>query len=107
MQILSLGMISFMNPKLAQLLRLRFTDKDIGEFFTETVRQNLEYRENNNVVRKDFFQLLMQLRNTGSVKEDGDWSTTASSKEKLMSLNEMSAQSFLFFAGGFGKFFFV
>lgn len=92
--------LTFIYPKLAELLRLRFADKDVGDFMTETVRQNLEYRENNNVTRKDFFQLLMQLRNTGSVQSDDDWSTQSSNK-KLMSLEEMSAHSFVFYTASF------
>lgn len=93
--------LAFIFPQLATLLRLRFTDKDVGDFMTDTVRQNLEYREKNNVVRKDFFQLLMQLRNTGQVKEDGDWSAQATSDEKKMSLEEMSAHSFVFYTASF------
>lgn len=93
--------LTFIYPKLAKLLRLRFTDKDVGEFMTETVRQNIEYREKNNVTRKDFFQLLMQLRNTGSIQEDGDWSAKVVTKDKdtSMSLEEMSAHSFVFYTG--------
>lgn len=96
--------ISILYPNLAQFLRLRFVDKDVGDFMIETVRQNLEYREKNNVTRKDFFQLLMQLRNTGSIGEDNDWSTDATTKEKQMSLEEMAAQVFIFFIAGFGIF---
>lgn len=89
-------------PKLSKLLGLRFVDKDIGDFMIDTVRQNLEYREKNNVSRKDFFQLLMQLRNTGKVQEgDDDWSAKASSNKKALTLEEIAAQAFLFFGGGF------
>lgn len=87
-------------PKLSKLLGLRFVDKDIGDFMIETVRQNLEYREKNNISRKDFFQLLMQLRNTGKVLDDDDWSTKSHSAEKELTLIEMAAQAFLFFGGG-------
>lgn len=93
--------IAFMNPTLSKLFRVRFTDEDIAEFMIETVRQNLEYREKNNVVRKDFFQLLIQLRNTGNVQDDGDWSANVSATEKSLSLEEMAAQAFIFFGGGF------
>lgn len=90
----------FLVPTLAKLFRIRFADKDVGEFFIETVQQNLEYREKNNHVRKDFFQLLMQMRN-GSVKEDGDWSTDSSKSAKNLTINEMTAQAYLFFVGGY------
>lgn len=93
--------LSFFTPKLAALLRLRFADKDIGDFMIETVRQNLEYRETNNVVRKDFFQLLMQLRNTGNIKDDDDWSAKATNNEKSLSLEELAAQAYVFFIASY------
>ncbi|KAJ6645703.1 putative cytochrome P450 6d5 [Pseudolycoriella hygida] len=66
--------LAIMNPTLAEFLRLRFTDKEVCDFFVETVKLNLEHREKNNVSRKDFFQMLIQLRNTGKIQDDGiDW----------------------------------
>lgn len=38
------------------------------------VKDTIEFREANNVQRKDFMQLLLQLRNNGEVNEDSnDW----------------------------------
>lgn len=34
------------------------------------VRQTINYREKNNVSRKDMLQLLLQLRNTGKISAD-------------------------------------
>lgn len=93
--------LTFFAPTLAYKLGVRFADKDIGEFMINTVKQNLEFREKNNVTRKDFFQMLMQLRNTGKIDETNDWSTKSSTNEKSLSLEEMSAQAFVFFAGGY------
>lgn len=93
--------LSFMSPTLARLFRIRFADKEVGEFMRDTFRQNLEYREQNNVSRKDFFQLLMQLRNTGKVHDDDNWDTKKTDDAKSLTLDEMTAQAFLFFAGGF------
>lgn len=98
----ALRAVAFLNPILAKIFRVRFTDKDVADFMIDTVRHNLEYREKNNIVRKDFFQLLIQLRNTGAVQEDGDdWSVNVSNNHKSLTLEEMAAQSFLFFGGGF------
>lgn len=96
--------LAFIYPKLAQLLRLRFADKDVGDFMTETVRQTLEYREKNNVIRKDFLQMLIQLRNMGKVQEaDDDWSAkaTTATNETFMSIEEMAAHSFIFYTASF------
>jgi cytochrome P450 family 6 len=39
----------------------------------DITKTTIEHRETNGVSRKDFMQLLLQLRNTGKVGEDGDW----------------------------------
>lgn len=88
-------------PIMSRIFRVRFVDKEVGDFMINTVKQNLEYREKSNVTRKDFFQLLMQLRNTGKIDENNDWSTKPSTNKKSLSLEGMSAQAFLFFAGGY------
>ncbi|XP_031625189.1 probable cytochrome P450 6d5 isoform X2 [Contarinia nasturtii] len=92
---------NIMMPKLSNLLGLRFVDKEVGDFMIETVRQNAEYREKNNVICKDLFQLLMQLRNTGKVNDDDDdWSAKSNSSEKAITLEEIAAHTFLFLVGG-------
>lgn len=66
------------------------------------VKQNLEYRERNSISRKDFFQLLIQLRNTGTVQLDDEWETVIKTDEsqKSMSLIELAAQAIVFFGAG-------
>lgn len=94
--------MSYMSPFLTKLFGVRFTDKDVTDFMMETIRQNLEYRENNNVFRKDFFQLLIQLRNLGKVQEDGDWVTKQANKKNVtMTLGDITAQAYLFFIAGY------
>lgn len=46
------------------------------ENMKKLVRRTIEYREKNNVIRKDMLQLLLQLRNTGKINDDNDeeWS---------------------------------
>lgn len=76
--------------------------------------KTFEYRERNNIVRKDFAQLLLQLRHTGKVSEDGNWAIgnsndnetgPKSSKTKQstpgLTIEECAAQSFLFYLAGF------
>lgn len=99
------SVISFISPSLMSLLHIRATDKSVQDFMTSVVKQNLEYREKNNVIRKDFFQLLVQLRNTGSIAQsDDEWKThdTLNTKQtKCLTLDEMTAQAFIFFSAGF------
>lgn len=99
-----LAAMSFMFPKVLQLLKLKTIHPDIERFMISVVTQNLHYRETNNVSRKDFFQLLVQLRNSGTVAVDDDvWETKIldNERDKKMTINEVTAQAFIFFVAGF------
>lgn len=90
-------------PSLLKLTCIGFIDKEITEFLLDVVKQTLELREENNIVRKDFFQLLVQLRNSGTVQLDDEWQTVVTNdNNKSLTLDEITAQSFIFYAAGFG-----
>lgn len=95
--------LKFIAPKLMSILRIKSVDDEVELFIKSLVKQNLEYREKNYVSRKDFFQLLVQLRNSGTVALDDEWDTVikADESQKTMTLNEICAQAFVFFAAGF------
>lgn len=95
--------LKFIAPKLLAILRIKAVPMEVEQFIKGIVKENLEYREKNNVTRKDFFQLLIQLRNGGSVQLDDEWNTIikADESQKTMTLNEIAAQSFVFFSAGF------
>lgn len=97
------SLIGFVAPKMMTMLRLKSVDSDVEHFVKSVVEQNLEYRERSNVTRKDFFQLLVQLRNSGTVQLDDQWETVIKTDEhqKTLTLNEIAAQTFVFFAAGF------
>lgn len=94
--------MNFFIPKMMTLLRIKSVDKSVEKFIMSVVKQNLEYREKNNVSRKDIFQLLIQLRNSGAVQLDDEWKTVIKGEEsqKSLSLNEIAAQVFVFFEAG-------
>lgn len=90
-------------PKLMIMLRVKFFGAEVENFLTSMVKRNLEFREKNNIVRKDFFQLLIQLRN-GGVNLDGnevDAKIKTDENDKTMTLNEMVAHVFTFYFAGF------
>lgn len=58
-------------PTLARMLGLRQLPKDTADFFTKVVQDTVSYREKNNVVRKDFLQLLMEIRDPSEGQQDG------------------------------------
>lgn len=79
--------------------------EDIEAFFFDVVRRTIEYREKNkDVKRKDFMQLLIQLKNQGYVsvdKTDEDQLSEKQSGNKKLTFNEVAAQAFIFFIAGF------
>ncbi|XP_047118512.1 probable cytochrome P450 6a14 [Schistocerca piceifrons] len=97
---LSLGLA---NPYLRTLLPLPFTPKDITEYFTRVVDDTVKHREKTGIIRKDFMQLMIQLKNNGYV--DDSFSITgkkgAEHGNKTLTTKEMAAQAWVFFLGGF------
>lgn len=95
-------MLSFIFPAFLRFFKIRVTNQDVEDFMMAVVDQTLKYRENSKVVRKDFFQLLVQLRNTGNVQLDDQWSTVISDENsKKLSFNELAAQAYVFWLAGF------
>lgn len=93
----------FYAPKVMSLLRIKIVNSNVENFIYSIVKQNLEHREKKNVIRKDFFQLLIQLRNSGTVQLDDQWETVikADENQKTLTLDEIAAQTFIFFAASF------
>ncbi|XP_059614795.1 probable cytochrome P450 6a14 [Phlebotomus argentipes] len=87
-------LFSSMFPNIARGLRMKITKPDVSEFFTNVLRDTIEYREKNNVKRNDFLSLLIQIKNTGKLEgEDVDLG--------MITFEELTAQTFLFFIAGF------
>lgn len=77
---------------------------DIAKFFMNVVTNNVEYREKNNIQRKDFMQLLLQLKNQGKVSENDEnlnATNTGHQTSEAMTMNQLAAQCFVFFMAGF------
>lgn len=69
---------------LARSLRMKtIQHDDVSQFFMKIVEETVKYREENNVKRNDFMDLLIQLKNHGFI--DGD-------KVGQVTLNEIAAQ---------------
>lgn len=87
----------FMSFKdLAVKLNMSITPRDIASYFMKLIPETVKYREENNVTRPDFLQLLIELKNKGTV----DGAEQESSSETL-TMNQVVAQSFVFMLGGF------
>ncbi|KAB0791056.1 hypothetical protein PPYR_02856 [Photinus pyralis] len=78
---------SFSFPEILHLFNVAITKRDVGEFFMNVVRQTVNYREANGVIRKDFMQLLLQLKDSNDAS--------------ALTMEELAAQAFVFFLAGF------
>ncbi|XP_067005237.2 probable cytochrome P450 6a13 [Anabrus simplex] len=100
-------LVLLMLPPVAKILKLGFGDPEVAKFFLNAVKETVEYREKNNIIRNDFMNLLLQLKHKGEV--EGDQDTTkereeVGDKEKMdikMTDNLLAAQAFVFFLAGF------
>lgn len=79
----------FAFPRLARKLGITTTPKETSKFYFDVVEQTVKYREENQVVRKDFMQILIDLKNSSD--EHGEMFTIA----------VIAAQAFAFFLAGF------
>ncbi|KAF2886191.1 hypothetical protein ILUMI_19982 [Ignelater luminosus] len=84
--------VAFASPSLARRLRLVVLPKESTKFFMRIIKETIDYRERNNVVRKDFMQLLIDIRN--NVKDD-------KGKGIGLTFEELAAQAFVFFIAGY------
>lgn len=91
-------------PRLARILRLGIFARSVTDFFKKVVTDTIEYRENSKLVRNDFLQLLIQLKNNGKLDEDNHSKLPQNIKPSLetaLTMNEAAAQAFIFFLAGF------
>jgi cytochrome P450 family 6 len=82
-------------PNLSKKLNLMITDVEVSNFFLGSIQETVEYREKNNIMRNDFLNLLIQIKNHGKIDDD-----KGEAIGKL-TMGELAAQSYLFFLAGF------
>ncbi|XP_077300187.1 cytochrome P450 6a2-like [Arctopsyche grandis] len=84
-------MMSIYAPWIIKNFKIRLINKDIEDFFVKTITETVKYREENNITRNDFLQLLIDMKKKDELSGNGH----------CMSLVEITAQVFLFFVAGF------
>lgn len=89
-------------PKLLQWTGIYSIDWDVQAFFRDMVQQMLELRKKYDIERDDFFNLLMQMHETGTVQLNDEWQTVIENDcSEALSIEQITAQTFLFYVAGF------
>lgn len=81
-----LRIFAFTFPNVARKLGIRLLPKDSTAFFYNIVENTVKYRQENNITRKDFLQLLIDMKEYDN---------------NALTMNELAAQSLVFFIAGF------
>jgi len=107
-------LLGILMPKLG----IRILPWDVTQFFISAVRDTIEYRKQHNIVRNDFMQQLIQLKDEGRVQDDDDGEDIKKEVPKIRrKLSEgdesnmadsivftdsrLASQAFIFFLAGF------
>ncbi|KAM7344114.1 uncharacterized protein ACRADG_010946 [Cochliomyia hominivorax] len=77
-------------PDLTKKFHMKVMPDDITDFFVRIVKENVTYRESNNVKANDFLGILIDMKNS-----------EGNEKSVKLSIEEMAAQTFVFFLAGF------
>lgn len=104
-------MIGFLKPSLLQILRIPFLKPEVSKYFLSVVKDSITYREENNVHRKDFLDLLIRLKNNENISDDAIFSSSSKTptvsssseteKREGFTAAEIAAQAFVFYVAGF------
>lgn len=86
----------FCNREFLRILRFKTIRYTAWHYFKDIVKSVIEYRETNNVYRRDIFQYLLQLKDSGSNKHD-----EVVVKNHKMTLNQITTQCFTLLSGGY------
>ncbi|XP_014275142.1 cytochrome P450 6a2 [Halyomorpha halys] len=88
-------------PKLADKIEARFTPKETEDYIVNLIEKTMEYREKNNIKRNDFLDLLIQLKNKGTIGEEmKDEIEEQKCQPFEFTIGLMAAQCFVFLVAG-------
>ncbi|XP_001599214.2 probable cytochrome P450 6a13 [Nasonia vitripennis] len=95
-------------PKLYKLLGVQVIDPSVTKFFMDVVSQMVKERENKALKRHDFMDLLIELKNRGTLELDNGNGLRAHNDEEVpvaeeivLDENTIAAQAFVFFVAGY------
>ncbi|CAB3365187.1 Hypothetical predicted protein [Cloeon dipterum] len=95
--------------QVARRLKIRTMDEEVKNFFLNLTKDMIQHRKKNSIVRNDFLQLLMELKDKGRVAIANDDEDATLENEDLHESNtpfrfddtDLAAQATIFFLAGF------
>ncbi|XP_073813531.1 probable cytochrome P450 6a21 [Musca autumnalis] len=87
--------VRFSFPDLCRRLHFKETLPEVEEYFMRIVKETVDYREQNNIRRNDFMDMLIDLKNNKLIKDE--------SGDEFINLTfgQIAAQAFVFFLAGY------
>jgi len=108
---LAITFLRFFLPTLFLKLKMRSISKEVNDFFIDVTKKCIEQRKSGGEKRNDFLQLLLQLKETGSVDvdpKDKDEREALEAQDHVQTDEKLeytdgllAAQCFIFFGAGF------
>lgn len=99
-----MDIFSFLIPSIHQTLsifQVKMVTPKVNDFVLNFVESIVKHREETKCERKDFMQLLMQLKSSGMTSKKVNGSNDDDEKNvRKISIDELAAQVFVFFVGG-------
>ena len=83
------------------LLKMRFSELELETYFIDLVKHTIKYREENNITRNDFMQLLIKLKNNENIDDEESKDVKKPRDGTSLTILECAAQAFVFFLAGF------
>ncbi|CAH1392174.1 unnamed protein product [Nezara viridula] len=101
-------LLKFSFPSLFQWLKVRSLPRDMEKYFCSTIGGVLEHRRKTGIKRRDFVELLLQLKDKEVVKIEGNADEEENESHRNNEIEKIEitdhllmAQSFFFFVAGF------
>ncbi|XP_075215407.1 uncharacterized protein LOC142321295 [Lycorma delicatula] len=91
--------LPLVSKSIARLLKLRFTPKEVENYYLNLTKKIVDYRTKNNVVRNDFMQLLMEVWDKNSNYDEQPSEIPEDSRK--LSLKDLAAETFVFILGAY------
>ncbi|GJQ84315.1 Cyp6a9 [Trypoxylus dichotomus] len=99
--------LTFVFPNLMRFFRVCQLPSEVSDFFMKVVRDTVRHREHNQITRNDFLDLLIQIKNNGTLDFDRQQTNETSMKDQgdheksPLTIEQIAGQAFVFFLAGF------